>query len=124
MVGSLVGHSTRSTTLNTHCRQPGPVDDEGILYRQPPTEEARWAALDAEKERLRKKRDDARWYVIMGVALMFTGTVNAYFAVGGALSAVYGSVATLYWGRRLNRVDNPWEHDPELDAWEEEHFGP
>ena len=64
------------------------------------------------------------WYVIMGVALMFTGTVNAYFAVGGALSAVYGSVATIYWGRRLTRLDDPWEHDPDLDAWEEEHFGP
>ena len=108
--------------MKPNAAQPGPVDDS-ILYRQPPTEEARLQALDEEKAHLRQKRDDARWYVIIGVALMFAGSINAYFAAGGAVSVVYGAVATLYWGRRLKRIHNPWEHDPELDAWEEEHFG-
>jgi len=88
------------------------------MAAQPPVH----ADLEREKDRLRKRRDSQLWNIVVGVALMFAGTLFAYMAVGGAFMVVFGSVSYFYWNRRLTRLDDPWK-DPEIDAWEEEHFG-
>lgn len=70
-------------------------------------------------QRLRAHRDSGRWYLVMGVAMMFAGGLFPALAIGGALSVIYGLAANLYWSQRMKRVYDPWR-DPELDRWEEE----
>jgi len=71
---------------------------------------------------LRQKRDDARWYIIVGVALLFAGSINAYLAAGGAAMCLWGLGSYAYWGRRARSAYDPWK-DRELDEWEDEHYG-
>lgn len=74
----------------------------------------------ADVERLRERRDNARWNLVVGVLLMFLGGFSAYLAIGGAAMVLYGAAATLYWGRRHRKAKgDPWAYDPELDAHEE-----
>ena len=75
-----------------------------------------------EAQALRQKRDDARWYIIVGVALLFAGSINAYLAAGGAAMCLWGLGSYAYWGRRARSAYDPWK-DGELDEWEDEHYG-
>ncbi|HLF16919.1 MAG TPA: hypothetical protein VI796_05780 [Candidatus Thermoplasmatota archaeon] len=78
----------------------------------------------AELDRLRSKRDNARWNIVVGAGLMFLGSFNVGFAVGGALMVLYGGGATLYWGGRYRKLKgDPWDPDPEIDEAEKEIFG-
>ena len=70
-----------------------------------------------EVERLTAKRDNARWNVVVGFALMFGAGFHVGFAIGGAAMALYGIAVSFYWGRRLHRLKgDPWKYDPELDG--------
>ncbi len=71
----------------------------------------------SEAEGLRARRDAARWSAVVGFLLMFGGTFNAAFVIGGLGMVVYGVVASFVWSRRLRRVEgDPWEYDPDLDG--------
>lgn len=72
-------------------------------------------------EALKQKRDDSRWYIMMGVAMLFAGGLSAYVAAGGAAMCVWGLGSYAYWGRRMRSAYDPWRDD-ELDAWEDEHY--
>jgi hypothetical protein len=75
------------------------------------------------EERLRQRRDSAMWTMVTGVGMMFLGSFGAAFAIGGAAMTVGGGLGAFWYGRRLRRLKgDPW-HDPEIDAWEREHFG-
>lgn len=79
---------------------------------------AAMAAPDAaEAERLKGKRDSARWNAVIGFGLIFGAGFHVGFAVGGAAMALYGVAASFYWGRRLRKLKgDPWAYDPELDG--------
>jgi hypothetical protein len=71
----------------------------------------------AELERLKGRRDAARWNAVMGFGLMFGAGFHAGFAIGGAAMTLYGVSAAFYWGRRLRKLKgDPWAYDPELDG--------
>lgn len=89
------------------------------LYKQDPKPEP--DPVD-QAQALRQKRDDARWYIIVGVALLFAGSINAYLAAGGAAMCLWGLGSYAYWGRRARSAYDPWK-DRELDEWEDEHYG-
>ena len=74
-----------------------------------------------EEARARQRRDDARWYIVAGVGMMFAGSFSVYFAMGGVVMAVYGGVAYGYWSRRMRGAYDAWK-DEELDAWERENL--
>ncbi len=71
--------------------------------------------------RLRKRREHALWYAVVGTGLMFVGGIFWQIAVGGAMMALYGAAVYIWASVKITRMDDPWK-DPELDAWEEEHF--
>lgn len=72
---------------------------------------------EAELERLRGNRDNARWSAVVGFGLMFGAGFHVGFAVGGAAMVLYGAAASVYWSRRLLRLKgDPWDYDPELDG--------
>lgn len=95
---------------------------QGVIWEQPPSDEARQAAVDAKLEGLRKKRDDARWYIVAGIGLLFAGSFSIYFAMGGVFMAVYGTIVYFWMEWRIKQVDDPWD-DEEIDAWERDNFG-
>lgn len=72
-----------------------------------------------EMDRLQNRRDDSKWYLVLGVGMMFAGGVSVAIAAGGALMVLYGFGAYLYWNHRMKRLYDPWK-DEELEAWEEE----
>lgn len=75
------------------------------------------ATREAEVERLRSRRDGARWSAVVGFLLMFGGTFSSAFVVGGLGMVAYGVVASFYWSSRLGKVQgDPWEYDPDLDG--------
>jgi len=70
-----------------------------------------------EMERLKTRRDSARWNAVVGFGLMFGASFHVGFAIGGAIMTAYGICASFYWGRRLRRLKgDPWAYDPELDG--------
>lgn len=73
-------------------------------------------------DRLRKRRDSALWYIVVGIGALFAGNLHVGLAVGGVLMVAYGAGLYIFQSVRMARVHDPWQ-DPELDAWEEEHFG-
>ncbi len=73
-------------------------------------------------ERLRKRRDSAMWYVIVGIGALFAGGLHIGLAVGGVLMVAYGAGVYIFHSVRMARLHDPWQ-DEELDAWEQEHFG-
>lgn len=75
-----------------------------------------------ESRELRRRRDDARWYVLVGTALLFAGAINAYLAAGGAAMCLWGFGSYAYWSHRIRSSYDPWK-DEELDRWEDEHYG-
>ncbi len=95
---------------------------QGVIWEQPASEAEAHARHDEAVARLKKKRDDARWYIVAGIALLFAGSFSVYFAMGGVVMAVYGGATTFFYSWQLSRLDDPWD-DEEIDAWEEEHFG-
>lgn len=78
---------------------------------------------DHEIERITAKRDQGLWYVVAGIGLLFAGSISTAFSIGGVLSVGFG---VLQYGRHSIRLarrrEDPWK-DPELDQWEEEHYG-
>ena len=94
----------------------------GIIHHQPPSAEERARRIEAQLKALEKKRDDARWYIVAGVAMLFAGSFSVYFAMGGVVMAVYGGAAYGYWSRKRNAIEDPWDDD-EIDAWERDEFG-
>ncbi len=68
-----------------------------------------------------KRRDDAKWYIMMGVAMLFAGGLSAYLAAGGAAMCLWGLATYWYWGRRARGAYDPWQ-DRELDDWEEDQY--
>lgn len=91
--------------------------DEGVLHPHDPDDPREDAAKRAETERLTAKRDNARWFVIVGVAMLFAGSLLVQVAIGGVFMVGYGVVASMYWSRRLRRLKgDPWAYDPDLDG--------
>lgn len=71
----------------------------------------------SEVERLRGRRDNARWSAVVGFAMLFAASFSVAFAAGGVLMIVYGVTASFYWSRRLRKVQgDPWAYDPDLDG--------
>ena len=75
----------------------------------------------SEMDRLRQRRDQSMWYLVMGTAMLFAGGFHIGLAIGGVFMVAGGAVNYLYWSARLRRIYDPWRDD-ELDAWEREHF--
>lgn len=70
-----------------------------------------------ELERLRSRRDSARWSAVVGFALMFGASFHSSFLFGGVAMVLYGASASVYWSWRLRRLTgDPWAYDPELDG--------
>lgn len=71
----------------------------------------------AEVERLRAKRDSARWSAVVGFALLFGAGFHTGFVVGGVGMIVYGAAASAWWSTRLRKLQgDPWAYDPDLDG--------
>ena len=71
----------------------------------------------AEVERLRSRRDSARWSAVVGFLLLFGGSFSAAFVAGGVAMIAYGAVASIVWSTRLRKVQgDPWAYDPDLDG--------
>lgn len=89
-----------------------------------PDEDPR-AKLEAERahDAAKEKRNGQLWNVVVGIALLFAGGFHPAMAVGGVLMIGYGGTMYLVWSARMARHHDPWD-DPEIDAWEEEHFDP
>ncbi len=68
-------------------------------------DEQRLQELDEMEARYRQRRDNARWYAVMGTLMMFAGGINAGIAVGGGLMTLYGLIAWGVWARRLGKVE-------------------
>ena len=68
-------------------------------------------------ERFTRKRDNARWAAVVGFGMLFAGGILYQIALGGLAMMAYGTVASVYWSRRIRRVKgDPWEYDPDLDG--------
>lgn len=99
---------------------------QGVIWEGPPPapgQDAKEAEREAELARLRGRRDASRATLVIGVAMMFAAGFSVALAVGGALMVLGGMASSIYWSTRIRRLQgDPW-HDPEIDAWEEEHYG-
>lgn len=68
-------------------------------------------------ERLRERRDSARWSAVVGFALLFAASFSSAFLFGGVGMILYGAAASVYWSARLRKVQgDPWDFDPDLDG--------
>lgn len=71
----------------------------------------------AEAERLRAKRDNARWSAVVGFGLLFGAGFSSAFLAGGVAMIAYGASVSVYWSMRLRRLQgDPWAYDPDLDG--------
>ena len=71
----------------------------------------------SEADRLRSRRDNARWSAVVGFVMLFAASFSAAFAAGGVLMIGYGVVASIVWGRKLRKLEgDPWAYDPDLDG--------
>jgi hypothetical protein len=71
----------------------------------------------AKLERLRSRRDSARWSAVVGFGLLFAGSFNSAFLFGGVGMILYGAAASVYWSTRLRKLQgDPWDFDPDLDG--------
>lgn len=74
-------------------------------------------------EKIQAKRDQGLWYAVAGVGMLFAGSISTALSIGGMLMVLYGIFHYTRYSMQLARLrDDPWK-DPELDAWEEEHYG-
>jgi hypothetical protein len=78
------------------------------------------AKVEEEIARARTRRDNARWTVVMGMAMLFGAAFHWALAAGGAAMTMYGGASYVYWSRRMTAMDDPWQ-DEEIDAWEREY---
>ncbi len=69
-----------------------------------------------------EKRNDAVWYAVVGVAMLFMGSFHWGVAVGGVFMVFYGALQYLRWNAKAKAAYDPWD-DPEIDAWEEKEWG-
>lgn len=75
------------------------------------------ASREEQVERLRTRRDNARWSAVVGFALLFGASFSAAFVVGGVGMIAYGAIASVVWSTRLRKLQgDPWTYDPELDG--------
>jgi hypothetical protein len=82
-----------------------------------PGHDPRETARRAEADRLRARRDNARWSAVVGFALLFAASFSSAFLFGGVGMIVYGVTATILWSARLRKVEgDPWAYDAELDG--------
>jgi hypothetical protein len=71
----------------------------------------------AEVDRLRARRDNARWSAVVGFGLLFAASFSAAFLFGGVGMMAYGAAASVYWSTRLRKLQgDPWAFDPDLDG--------
>lgn len=91
--------------------------NEGVLHPHDPNDPREDVAKRAETERLTSKRDNARWAAVVGFAMLLAGGILYQIALGGLAMMAYGSVASMYWSRRLRKLKgDPWAYDPDLDG--------
>jgi hypothetical protein len=94
----------------------------GGAWHEPPPDPAAGpsdpdAARRAEEDRLRQRRDNARWTAAVGVLMLFLSSFSVALASGGVVMVLFGAGGSLYWSRRLRRLKgDPWAYDPELDG--------
>ena len=70
-----------------------------------------------EVDRLRSRRDNARWSAVVGFGLLFAGSFSSAFLFGGVGMIAYGATASVYWSTRLRKLlGDPWDFDPDLDG--------
>jgi hypothetical protein len=68
-------------------------------------------------ERLRSRRDNARWSAVVGFGLLFAASVHTAFLLGGVVMIAYGATVSMYWSSRLRKLQgDPWDYDPDLDG--------
>ncbi|MEK6974790.1 MAG: hypothetical protein AABY18_00445 [Candidatus Thermoplasmatota archaeon] len=71
----------------------------------------------AEVERLRARRDNARWSAVVGFGLLFGASFSSAFLAGGVAMIAYGATVSMYWSWRLRGLQgDPWAFDPDLDG--------
>ena len=93
------------------------TSSEGVLHPHDPNDPREEVAKRAETARLTSRRDNARWFAIVGVAMLFAGGLLVQIAIGGVFMVAYGVVTSMYWSWRLRRLKgDPWAYDPELDG--------
>lgn len=87
-------------------------------WRDPPSRApGRDEARRAQADRLRARRDSARWSAVVGFALLFAASFSSAFLFGGVAMILYGVGAAMVWSRQLRRLEgDPWAYDPELDG--------
>lgn len=82
---------------------------------RPLTPEERAKRQQADK--LRTRRDNARWSAVVGFALMFGASFHSAFLFGGVAMVLYGATASVWWSVQLRKVEgDPWAYDPDLDG--------
>lgn len=75
------------------------------------------AARQDQVDRLRARRDSARWSAVVGFALLFGASFSTAFLVGGLGMLAYGATASVFWSLRLRKLlGDPWSYDPDLDG--------
>lgn len=75
------------------------------------------APHEHEVERLRARRDNARWSAVVGFGLLFGASFHSAFLAGGVAMILYGAGASVWWSTRLRKVQgDPWDYDPDLDG--------
>lgn len=68
-------------------------------------------------DRLRAKRDSARWSAVVGFGLLFGASFHSGFLLGGVAMILYGAAASVWWSTRLRKLQgDPWDYDPDLDG--------
>lgn len=72
---------------------------------------------EAELQRLRDRRDNARWSAVVGFGLLFGASFHTGFVLGGVVMILFGASASVYWSARLRKLQgDPWAYDPDLDG--------
>ncbi len=74
-------------------------------HLRPLADQQRIQELDELEAKYRKKRDDSRWYAVVGTMMMFAGGLSVAIGVGGGLMTLYGISSWGYWARRLGKVE-------------------
>jgi hypothetical protein len=89
----------------------------GVWLESPPSKPTKPEPDRQEIERLTTRRDNARWSAVVGFVMLFAAGFSTAFAIGGVLMIGYGTVASMYWSRRITKLKgDPWAYDPELDG--------
>ena len=89
----------------------------GAWHEGPSRKPIRPRPLAEETDRLRSRRDNARWSAVVGFGLLFAASFSSAFLLGGVGMIAYGATASVYWSTRLRKLQgDPWDFDPDLDG--------